>query len=35
MAIGIDHVLIGENAIGDDEIVYQGLQIRHGWLRNF
>ncbi len=30
MAVGVDHVLLGEDAVGDDEILDQGIEIAHG-----
>ena len=30
MAVGIDHVFVGENAIGDDEVAQQIVELAHG-----
>ena len=30
MAIGVDHVLLGEDAVGDDEVIDEGVEIAHG-----
>jgi hypothetical protein len=32
MAIGVDHVLLGENAVGDHEILDQGVEAAHAHL---
>src|SRR6516164_8468206 len=30
MAVGVDHVFIGENAVGDDKIAQQVFELAHG-----
>ena len=30
VAVGVDHVLLGEDAVGDDEVLDEGVEIAHG-----
>jgi hypothetical protein len=30
MAVGVDHVLLGEDAVGDDEVRDDGVEVAHG-----
>jgi hypothetical protein len=30
VAIGIDHIFVGENAIGDDEVAQDIVKLAHG-----
>src|SRR5262249_9149154 len=32
MAVGVHHLLAREDAIGDDEVLNDGVEIAHGWL---
>ena len=32
MAVGVDHVLLGEDAVGDHQILDQGVEVAHGHL---